>query len=524
MKRLRNGTITLFLLVLVCALFACGIRQESGNIDSNTVPKQEITIDVDNNIPVVSVDVSQVSTKETKLVKDVWNAVLISSDVPFTPEGYDGSVCNYIEDYTGEDGKTVQKNYTNVAFLIEDEADYGEDFRHWRNETIDGERVYGSFLFHREYRYFLEHVDGEAIERFYLDIKLPFNVYYPVLIDHNEEKALILLGSCLLTYRFDSKECNVISDSVLDCSYSEGEAIYFTDWNHTEHKCEWLNSDEVTETGNTVISYRVNVIQPEKNDDFQQEFIEMQEAIKSGRANEDSYSDKYDISYSGGIFSAQNDEYQGNIHMPYAGFWSSGTIWSASGSCWNVGASDLTLYRYGDEVRGYQLDEGKWKIVEAYFNLKQKKDTAFVEYDVDEDSDGMITAEELDHAIIRLDVMLLNVEEKALYHIDTDGNSQKVAEDVQDYCEAYGELYWMDSELNAYELSWLEDNNSVLIGKDVVGISKHTDERAGFIVKPGDPRTNCTDEGFYLCTLYGREWLNQEESSGAWALEHNWNQ
>ena len=80
----------------------------------------------------------------------------------------------------------------------------------------------------------------------------------------------------------------------------------------------------------------------------------------------------------------------------------------------------------------------------------------------------------------------------------------------------------MDGNLNAYELSWMEKDESVLIGENVVGISYHTDERAGFVVKPGDPRCNWVSYGFSLCTLYGREWLNQEESSGDWALEHDW--
>ena len=141
---------------------------------------------------------------------------------------------------------------------------------------------------------------------------------------------------------------------------------------------------------------------------------------------------------------------------------------------------------------------------------------------MDTDNNGVLTAKELDEGIISVQLLLYNAKDKCVYQCINGQTPVKLAEDVIDYCYAYGELYWMNSMFEAYELSWRTKTVSVLIGEDVVGISKHTDERAGFVVKPDDPRCNAESDGFCLCTLYGDDWLNQESTSGAWALEHDW--
>lgn len=523
MKNLKSAIITLLLLALVCTLFACGANEnpEESQTSGMSVQENEATSDVD--VATIVLDLEEAIDKGPE--KDMWDVIRIKNDVPFTPEGYEGPVCDYVGKYTGENGEAVEMVFNDMAFVCDDTygvQDYGQEYNIWREQTIDGETLPGYFLLRSEYKYFLEHTKGETTELLYLNVDLPFLVHYPSLVDHTESKALIQMGSYLITYSFESKECKTISDSVLTYSYPEGDVVYFTDWDHVEHQCKWIETEESTETGNTVISYRIKVGQLVKNEEFQQEFLTMQEALKTGKATKDSFADKYYISYIGSIFSQATDEYLGNIHMPYASNWCSGAIWGDYNSCWNVENTKLTLARYGEVVRFYYLPESEWKMVEAYIQVRQKPDTVFVEYDVDANSDGLISAEELENAIVGCNILLLNVEERSLYRIDTEGNFDKIASDVTDYCEAYGEMYWMDSNCNAYELSWLEDDDSILIGENVVGISKHTDERAGFMVMPGDPRCNFADEGFYFCTLYGREWLNQEKTSGAWALEHDW--
>ena len=47
----------------------------------------------------------------------------------------------------------------------------------------------------------------------------------------------------------------------------------------------------------------------------------------------------------------------------------------------------------------------------------------------------------------------------------------------------------------------------------MVAISHHTDERAGFIVKPNDPRGDWESGGLHIATGYGDGWLNYEKTS-----------
>ena len=75
---------------------------------------------------------------------------------------------------------------------------------------------------------------------------------------------------------------------------------------------------------------------------------------------------------------------------------------------------------------------------------------------------------------------------------------------------------------NAYELFWVVDDDSIIIGENAVGIAKSHGETAGFIVKPEDSRCNAITEGYHLCTQYGKDWLNQDQTSAAWALEYDW--
>ena len=184
--------------------------------------------------------------------------------------------------------------------------------------------------------------------------------------------------------------------------------------------------------------------------------------------------------------------------------------------------STLTYWHYGEKVREYTLPEGKWRVIRSYLSYHEDPNEWSVKYVIDVNQDGIVTAEEMNAAVTNTNILLYNFEDNSVWTINQNGWIVQVCEGCIDFQEAYGEFYWMDYQFNAYELSWTEDQDSILIGEDVVAISKHTDERAGFVVKPGDTRANHKSDGLDLCTLYGTEWLNQEQTSGAWALEYDW--
>lgn len=529
---MKNTKIISAILVLCILLGCCGCGAEAGRKDESSMISQQERSTLEGEMTrtesITNMDESAPTAGPVAIpVVDKWEVTTITNEIPITPEGYEGNLVTLVESYTSKDGVTIDKTYTNVAFLDvpfldpNGENTYAYDTTYWTNEfEINGERPFGQLIFKTEELYFLEHHQGEEIQRFFLDIELPEDAYYLSLIGITEKTALISSGSYIFTYGFDSKECKLITDSALDYSYPVQDTLYFTDWEHCEYKCNWNESTSVSETGNSVIRY-LNYRGITKIDDFQEEFLELQKAAKTGKGLEYNLSDKYDI-WSGSIYSIPNDEYMGNLHLPYATEKSSQILYPNSYSCWIIEDNCITLYRYGDVVRSHELPEGEWYIIESYSSLKRKENTTCVEYDLDVNNDGIISAEELDERTLSIDTLLMDISTHTVYHLDYDGTLTAVAEDVQDYCQAYGEFYWMDSKFNAYELSWQEKDESVLIGENVVGISYHTDKRAGFVVKPGDPRCNWVSYGFSLCTLYGNEWLNQEESSGAWALEHNW--
>lgn len=521
-------------ILMLCILLGCccGCGAEAGRKDESSVIPQNENSTIEEATPQPEAVPSEADSEPTPVpveipVVDKWEVTAITNEIPITPEGYEGNLVTLDKKYTSKDGVTIDKTYTNVAFLDvplldpEGENPYAYDTTYWTNEfEINGDRPFGQIIFRTERLYFLEHHQGEELQRFFLDIDIPKDCYYLTLLGRTEKTALISSGSYIFTYDFDSKECKLITDSALDYNYPVQDMLYFTDWNHCEYQCNWNESNSVSETGNSVIRY-LNYRDITKHDDFQEEFLELQEAAKTSNGLEYNLSDKYDI-WSGSIYSIPNDEYMGNLHLPYATEKSSQILYPNSYSCWLIEGNCITLYRYGDVVRVHDLPEGEWYIIESYSSLKRKEDVPFVEYDLDVNNDGIISAEELNERTLSIDTLLMDISTHTVYHMDSNGNLTAVANDVQDYCEAYGEFYWMDGNLNAYELSWMEKDESVLIGENVVGISYHTDERAGFVVKPGDPRCNWVSYGFSLCTLYGREWLNQEESSGDWALEHDW--
>ena len=377
---------------------------------------------------------------------------------------------------------------------------------------------------------FLEHQTGpdrfEDVEEVYdFDPDSGIEAYHTYIYDYNEEETLFLLyqEGCFYVLNIETEELQKIIDGCLDKHLEDG-MIFYTDLDYTEYSVNWLESEESVPTGKSVISYtaisnELYGFEPKVNEDFVERFKEIQEFAKNGG---DVYTIKdLDVYYDGDIYDL-NHNYMGNFHFekPYA--WNSNLFFDCYDMEATMFGNTLTFYYYGNIVREYHLPDGEWKVLECYFRFHEDPNTSFVKYIIDVNNDGVTTPEEIDEAITNTNILLYNFSDKSVYTINQNGIISKVAEKVVDFQEAYGEFYWMDENHNAYELSWTKTIDSILIGENVVGISKHTDERAGFVVKPGDPRANHKSDGLDLCTLYGDDWLNQDKTSGAWALEYDW--
>ncbi len=451
-----------------------------------------------------------------------WGVDVIDNLVPIVPEGYDGTLVDYTTSYTGKDGKEEQRTYEDVAF-VDAESEYIDYDKYYMTSDIidvEGEEKSGWFICNKETMLFLEHKKGEdVVEKFYLDIdEVPEN-YYIHVAARNEKAALIWDGSYLFTYNFETEKCSLITDSALNFKSPVEDELYFTDWNHREYKNDWANSSEVVATGRTVVTYFYDCeLQAIDDEVLQANFTEIQKIAKNNelkKYKEYLESKGYEVYRDHLYDNAKVYGYSGSIHLPFASNNSGYCVFDTVQSAWAVESTSLTLYRYGDVVRKYNIEEGNWAIVDS---------TLAIEQSVLEES--VLTAEQFDGKIMMADVLLLNNDDNCLYHISDNGNTTIIAENVVDCYASYedaGIVYWLDSTGNAYELFWCIDDESILIGEEAIGIAKIRGERAGFIVKPGDPRCNAIDAGVHLCTQYGHEWLNQDKTTAAWALEYDWN-
>ncbi len=453
-----------------------------------------------------------------------WGVEIIDNLIPIVPDEYEGILVNYTMPYTDKNGKEIQRTYENVAFVdVNSEyIDYDKYYMTSDIVEVDGEQMSGFFICENENMYFLEHKKGEeVVERFYLNIKLP-EMYYMHVAAHNEKAALIWAGSYLFTYEFESEKCSIITDSSLSFDSPVEDELYFTDWSHTEYVSNWAENNEAVKTGRKVVTYFYNCdIKAIEDEVVQANFSAIQEAAKNGKLDKDYIGDKgYDI-YNDCLYDWHIEKgFLGNIHLPYASNESGYCVFDEFRSCWEVDKNKLTLYRFGDIVRKYDIEEGSWAIIDSSLAVTEKLAHA--------DDDAIISAETFDKQIVVADVLLLNTTDNCLYHLsDIEGRVDitVVAEDVQDCFASYenaGIVYWLDGKDNAYELFWVVDDDSIIIGENAVGIAKNHGETAGFIVKPEDSRCNAITEGYHLCTQYGKDWLNQDQTSAAWALEYDW--
>lgn len=535
---MKNVLCFILSLLLVCSMSACGDfnNSNSATIESSAEPASKASVDVFSG-PVVSATVTPDTSNyvctpslpnligRAPASTETWSVYAVFNLIPFTPDGYTGVKADCWREYLDIDGNTKTTKKYHVAFITEPDSidNYVFDERIVDTVTVNGKELSGSFLMQKETAFVLEcsRIDGySSIYR--LDIDLPNNIWYAYVLDKNNDGVLISAGSYIFVYKFESKSCELITADSLDYNYEDDGKLYFTDWLHDEYVCDWSKTTESTKTGKQVIHYFSDDFSLEVDESFESDFKTMQNALRDGTAENSDFDHLYTIYSFGNIYDI-GGSYLSNIHYPKPYIHNVNVFSNSMLGIWLSENSTITLYRYGEIVRSYDMGNGLWRIIETEIDLPEKEDTVWLEYDIDKNGDGLYSIKETDDAILSIKFLLYNAKDHCIYISNNGEKPFKVAEDVVDFQEAYGELYWMNAKLEAYELSWREKTDSVLIGTDVVGISHYADERAGFVVAPGDLRCNATSNGFSLCTLYGREWMNQEQTSGAWALEYDWN-
>lgn len=486
--------------------------------DSVIMPSQVVVpYDLDSQTTTI-VDYSMSESTED-IIEDIWYVKSYSNKIVFTPDDYYGPVIDFVTEHANTNGKFYNVTFRDVAFISSSDTPYEgkySDYQHFGTYTqSNGEEIYGK-IFYYTLRYdFLEHSHDGIVDRFFLDINLPDDIFASFyspdyqsgihIIAQDENKVLMCGGSYIFTYDLRMYKTNLISSSALDYKYSDEGEFYFTDWDHIEYHLDWKLDDTITETGNKVIVYRNDNFDLSIQEDFEEEFLAIQAALRSGEATEETYEDKYDIYSSGSMYKVSENKIFANIHLPHAYAYNRNLIFSDIHSCWLIEGNKLTLYRFGEEVRSISLPDGTWKIIYSYMSLFSDPTTSLLRYIIDTNNDGIESPEEINDALTSFNIMLMNVDESDVYTYSLDKPLNKILTDVVDYREVYGKFYWMDSHGNAYCCDWTEDQTNTLIGKNSIGISPFTDEGHGFLVKPDDSRRIYFREGFPICL----DWLNR---------------
>ena len=427
-------------------------NEETNNPNMNIAEKNN-TSGLNDSESIVFVD--DINTFEPiSSFEDVWDIHFYADHIPFTPDGYDGQVIDYATKCIDSKGQVSSVIYRDVAFFTGyDDAFYDlrDNYRFaYVNIKVDGKNIFGVvFLCESEYHPFLEHYHDGIVDRFplELDVDSPNSGY---VLAQNDVKAIMASGSYVFTYNFKTAQTNLIADAVLNYKYPVEGEFYFTDWNHIEYKVDWEHDDTITITGNKVVAYRNEDFSLSIIDDFEEEFLKIQQDFKDGNITESQYTDKYIIRSWGSVYSIPDNKLVTSIHLPHAYLYNSNLMVCLGDNCCLIENFILNLYRFGDLVRSYELPDGKWRIIGFY-----------------EDAD----------------ILLMNVDDASIYTIDQNRACRKVLSGVVDYYEAFGKLYWMDANGNCYLYHWRGDETNELIAKNIIGFSP----RAGFIIKPDTP-------------------------------------
>ena len=336
--------------------------------------------------------------------------------------------------------------------------------------------------------------------------------YYARILDWDEKEENFLLYQEGSFYTFDlwTHRLECVAEATLDWVF-EDHILFYTNVEHEEFMFDYKNNRQPQATGRKIIKYFNKSFEPAINEEFEEIFQEIQEMVKNGTDVNSVEIKGIKVYYDYDIFD-YNGNYLGNLNYPHAYRWNSNIMFDDYDMCAMVVGNKLTYYVLGEVVKDFELPEGRWQVIDSDYYVKDE-----AEYD---DSYSAITIEDesvkeaaVDEALIEKLVLMYRFDDRSVWTIDSVGKLEKVCEDVVDFQEAYGEFYWMNSKFQAFELTWKEATESILIGEDVVAISHHTDERAGFVVKPDDERADSVSGGLYISTGYGNGWLNYEKTS-----------
>lgn len=395
---------------------------------------------------------------------------------------------------------------TEKVYLDEDEISF------WYIDGVEDKDDYDSDGDTEEDLTVLVHQYGDSendIKYYFEDTSI--NHYYASVMDwdETEENFLIYQEGSFYTFDLGTYRLECVAEATLDWVI-EDHILFYTNVKHEEFMFDYKNNRQPQATGREVIRYFNKSFEPEINMSFEDLFQEIQERVKDG-------TDVYAIEIKGikvyynyDIFD-KNGNYLGNLNYPHSYKWNHNIMFDDYDMCAMVIDNKLTYYVFGEAVKEFELPEGRWKVIDSDFYLEEtENEDSYTALVIEDDSMNEVS---VDEALIEKLVLLYRFDDRSVWTLDSDGKVEKVCEDVVDFQEAYGEFYWINSKFEAYELTWKQSEESILIGENVVAISHHTDERAGFIVKPDDPRGDWESGGLHISTGYGTGWLHYEQTS-----------
>ena len=393
----------------------------------------------------------------------------------------------------------------------------GDEISYWYIDGVEDKDDYDNDGDTEEYVSVLVHQYGPDSENdkeieYYFKEDSGINQYYADVIDwdESEENFLIHQEGAFYTFELWNHRLECVAEATLDWVI-EDDKLFYVNIDHEEFVFDYKNNRQPQATGRKVIRYFNKSFEPEINMSFEELFQEIQEQIREGRDPKSIEIEGIKIYYDYDIFDS-NGNYLGNLNYPHSYKWNRNVMFDDYYKVAMVVGNKLTYYVLGDPVKEFELPEGRWQVINSDYYVKDEAEN--------DDSYSAITIEDesvkeaaVDEALIEKIVLMYRFDDRSVWTIDSVGRLEKVCEDVIDFQEAYGEFYWMNSKFEAYELTWKQSEESILIGENVVAISHHTDERAGFIVKPNDPRGDWESGGLHIATGYGDGWLNYEKTS-----------
>ncbi len=392
----------------------------------------------------------------------------------------------------------------------------GDEISYWYIDGVEDKDDYDNDGDTEEYVSVLVHQYGPDSEndkefKYYFKGDSGIDRYYASVLDWDEKEENFLLYQEGSFYTFDlwTHRLDCVAEATLDWVI-EDHILFYTNVEHEEFMFDFKNNRQPQATGRKIIKYFNKSFEPAINEEFEETFQEIQEMVKNGTDVKSVKIKGIKVYYDYDIFD-DNGNYLGNLNYPHSYKWNRNVMFDDYDMCAMVVGNKLTYYVLGEAVKEFELPEGRWQVIDSDFYLEEtENEDSYTALVIEDDSMKEVS---VDEALIEKFALLYRFDDRSVWTLDSEGRLEKVCEDVIDFQEAYGEFYWMNSKFEAYELTWKHSAESILIGQEVVGISHHTDERAGFIVKPDDPRGDSESGGLHIATGYGNGWLNYEQTS-----------